>query len=122
MELEKLREQIEKTKGFQANPACRELAECFEEFVFLHQMQKEGIAEPEYFERFEKCLVKFWDSFDKAAASLGISADLIKSNLNNPAFFTPDQWKNVQALRSEITGVEETPRRKKMKKSKNLRI
>lgn len=125
MELEKLRELIESTKAFQANPACKKLADTFEEFIELFELQKEGPIDQEFTDRMDACLNQFWVSFDEAAVSLGISPDVIKQNMDNPEFFTPDQWASVQSLRKEVVGERSEPReatRKSKKRNKNVRI
>jgi len=116
MELDKLWELVDKTKGLKNNPACTELAEQFEAFIDLMQQQKDGISDKGYFNRLELCMKQFWTSFDKAAESVGLSPDAIKANLNNPDYFAPDQWKAMQAIKQEITG--EKPVAQKPKKSK----
>lgn len=114
MELEKLRELIEKTKSFK-NPACLELADHFEVFVELLQQQRSGILDPTFTERFNTCMKQFWGSFDRAAESLGFSPDELKSNMNNPEYFAPGQWNEIQALKRQISGDKE-PKLKKAKK------
>lgn len=118
MELEKLRELIEKTKSFK-NPACLELADCFEVFVELLQQQQSGIKDPTFTERLNTCMKQFWGSFDRAAESLGVSPDELKSNMNNPEYFAPGQWNQIQALKRQISGEE--PKFKKSNK-KRMRI
>lgn len=114
MELEKLRELIEKTKSFK-NPACLELADHFEVFVELLQQHKEGIQDPNFTERLNGCMKQFWGSFDRAAESLGFSPDELKSNMNNPEYFSPGQWNQIQALKQEISE-DKKPKFKKDKK------
>ncbi|MGB7978567.1 MAG: hypothetical protein WCF19_05350 [Chlamydiales bacterium] len=124
MELERLREIIEKTKSFKTNPACMELAEHFEAMAQLYYEQKEGTVNGDYFERFGSRCQQFWASFDRVVESLGYSPEVLKSNLNNKDFFHPDQWRAMQAVKCEITGekpVEAEPKRSK-RRNKNVRI
>lgn len=124
MELEKLLELMENTKAFKTNPACEQLAEHFKTLADLHYQQKDGIATPEYFEKFGKTFKLFWDSFDQAAESVGLSPEALRANLHNPSFFHPDQWKAMQAIKQEISGkkpIEPKPKKSRANK-KRVRI
>ncbi len=124
MELERIKELFENAKGFKSNPACAKLAEHFEGLAELHYQQKEGLMDAEYIDRFDQCFRQFWDAFDQAVESFGLSPDALKANLNNPDYFHPDQWRSMQALKQEITGEqEEAPKIKKLgRNKKNVRI
>ncbi|MBX7066679.1 MAG: hypothetical protein K1X28_05560 [Parachlamydiales bacterium] len=123
MELEKLKEFIENAEAFKTNPACQELAKQFDLLTDLMKVEKEGgKLDSVYFERFNAVFSQFWNSFDEAVTSFGIPPDVLKANLENPAFFPPEVWQRMQVLKQEIFGEKEAPLPKKAKRKKSVRI
>ncbi len=122
MELEKLKEFLENADVFKTNPACKELAKQFDLLMSLMQFEKEGgKLDSVYFERFGAVFNQFWNSFDEAVSSFGIPPDVLKANLENPAFFPPEVWQRMQRLKGEIFG-EQPSKPKKMRRKRNVRI
>ncbi|MBX7066674.1 MAG: hypothetical protein K1X28_05535 [Parachlamydiales bacterium] len=123
MELERLKEFIENAEAFKTNPACQELAKQFYLLSDLIKVEKEGgTLDSAYFERFGVVFKQFWHSFDEAVMSFGMSPDVFKANLDNPAYFPPEVWQRMQALKREIYGEEKASIPKKLRKEKKKKV
>lgn len=108
MALKELKELITKTGVFQSDPVCKDFVIHFEELLSLYRMRNDekALASSEFWKKYEETTEKFWESFHRAALRLGINPDVIKANLENPAFFAPQMWEKMQSIRAEVQGKE----------------
>lgn len=85
MELDQLRQLIERAKASARDEECLQLVDYFEEFIELRHKGRQMPAGDEQFQRqLEASHHKFWTAFSKTAARFGVGTDAIKAYFENP--------------------------------------
>ena len=130
MNFKKVKEIIAKAKEVAPSQAALQLAESFEEFIFLCEARTE-VRGPEawvvYAKQVQKRREEVMAQLGSLAASLGWTAVQLKSHFENAENFSDSQWTEMQQLRREalngVTKETEPLSRKKLKnRNKNLKI
>jgi len=123
MELEKIKEIIEKARAAAKTEEFSQLVDHFEAFVLLFNQKDEAQGNPEFLLRLDDSHRKFWGTFEKVSASFGLTPEAFKAYFKNPSNFSPQQWDQMQTIQREIAGekiVASSP--KKLKNNKKMRV
>jgi len=130
MDFKKVREIIARAKEAAPSQEALQLAESFEEFIFLCEARGE-VKGPEAWLSYTKQLQsrrdKVMSQLGGLATSLGLTPVQLRDHFENSANFSEAQWAEMQTLRKEaLNGVTKEAKPfavKKLKdRSKNLKI
>ena len=121
MDLEKVRELIKKGSRFAStDKACLELAECFGEFTDLYNQREEHQGSPEFLQKMRDAYMKFMVLFKKVSGQFGLSVDELMEHFRNPANFSAEEWRQMQALKQRLgAGVPAASPSKTVRKPRN---
>jgi len=129
MNLENIKELIRKNKHLTKNAECRELVDHFEVFIDLYRCTKENPkneANQAELEKLKEAHVKFWSSFEKVVASMGITPELFAEYCADKNNFSEENWQQIEGLQNSAQGrspLMNTPKQtKKMRRNNNVRV
>ena len=123
MNLDQLKHILSTIEGKQ--PDLKPVIEAFEQFMELYAQRNQPHKNEEKFKKnLDRAYSRLWDLFEVALANKGWSINSIQQHLTNPSNFAPEQWARLEQMKEDIRNLQAPipQSRKRLKKSKNVRI